>query len=178
MRTDVDRPECQLCMRLPRLRAFQKTRPAGASLFAECGEERRVGRRNASLPAQPLGRFLETFAGLKCLPDAEQFRSAQVAGPCATFSAEDTWSETPFNDGVVRRSRRVDDRRVFTSAHWPGRRAGIPSASVVAILAPAATPPVCGTWSRGGTAAARAIGPDSRLEQERKWSSLLREPAA
>jgi hypothetical protein len=32
---------------------------------------------------------------------------------------------------------------------------------------------------QGGTAAARAIGhADSRLEQERRWSSLLREPAA
>jgi hypothetical protein len=32
---------------------------------------------------------------------------------------------------------------------------------------------------QGGTAAARAIGTtDSRLDQERKWSSLLREPAA
>jgi len=24
-----------------------------------------------------------------------------VAGPCATFSAEDTWAETPFSEGVV-----------------------------------------------------------------------------
>jgi hypothetical protein len=32
---------------------------------------------------------------------------------------------------------------------------------------------------QGGTAAARAIGhTDSRLDQERRWSSLLREPAA
>ena len=32
---------------------------------------------------------------------------------------------------------------------------------------------------QGGTAAARTVGhTDSRLNQERKWSSLLREPAA
>ncbi len=46
-------------------------------------------------------RLLETFATLTCLPDAHRFRSARVAGPCATFTAEDTWTETPFADGVV-----------------------------------------------------------------------------
>ncbi len=46
-------------------------------------------------------RFLETFASLTCLPDANRFRSARVAGPCATFTAEDTWTETPFAEGVV-----------------------------------------------------------------------------
>lgn len=46
-------------------------------------------------------RFLETFSNLTCLPDAERFRSARVAGPCATFGAEDTWAERPFAEGVV-----------------------------------------------------------------------------
>lgn len=46
-------------------------------------------------------RFLETFARLTCLPDANSFHAARVAGPCATFTAEDTWAETPFAEGVV-----------------------------------------------------------------------------
>ena len=45
--------------------------------------------------------FLEAFAELRCLPEAARFRSAQVAGPCATFTAEDTWTDTPFTEGVV-----------------------------------------------------------------------------
>jgi menaquinone-9 beta-reductase len=46
-------------------------------------------------------RLLETFARLTCLPDANRFRAARVAGPCATFTAEDTWAETPFAEGIV-----------------------------------------------------------------------------
>lgn len=46
-------------------------------------------------------RFLETFARLTCLPNAERFASASVAGPCATFTAEDTWTDSPTADGVV-----------------------------------------------------------------------------
>lgn len=46
-------------------------------------------------------RFLETFAGLSCLPEASGFRSARVAGPCATYTAEDTWTEVPYADGVA-----------------------------------------------------------------------------
>jgi len=35
------------------------------------------------------------------MPNARRFQSARVAGPCATFTAEDTWTETPFADGIV-----------------------------------------------------------------------------
>jgi len=45
--------------------------------------------------------FLEAFARLTCVPAADRFRSACVAGPCATFTAEDTWTETPLAEGVV-----------------------------------------------------------------------------
>lgn len=38
---------------------------------------------------------------LHCLPDAYRFRSARIAGPCATFTAENTWTELPLADGVV-----------------------------------------------------------------------------
>jgi 2-polyprenyl-6-methoxyphenol hydroxylase-like FAD-dependent oxidoreductase len=51
-------------------------------------------------PEGPRG-LLETFAGLTCLPAADRFGLARVAGPCATFTAEDTWTETPFAAGVV-----------------------------------------------------------------------------
>jgi 2-polyprenyl-6-methoxyphenol hydroxylase-like FAD-dependent oxidoreductase len=47
------------------------------------------------------GRLLDAFAHLSCLPDAGRFRSARIAGPCATFTAEDTWTEVPLADGVV-----------------------------------------------------------------------------
>lgn len=46
-------------------------------------------------------RYLETFASLTCLPEASRFRAARAAGPCATFTAEDTWTEMPFVEGVV-----------------------------------------------------------------------------
>jgi menaquinone-9 beta-reductase len=51
--------------------------------------------------AEGPGRFLDAFARLTCLPDAGRFRSARIAGPCATFTAEDTWTEAPLADGVV-----------------------------------------------------------------------------
>jgi 2-polyprenyl-6-methoxyphenol hydroxylase-like FAD-dependent oxidoreductase len=46
-------------------------------------------------------RLLDAFAGLSCLPDAERFRSARPAGPCATFTAEDTWTDTPLAAGAA-----------------------------------------------------------------------------
>jgi 2-polyprenyl-6-methoxyphenol hydroxylase-like FAD-dependent oxidoreductase len=46
-------------------------------------------------------RFLDAFARLHCLPDAYRFCSARIAGPCATFTAEDTWTELPLAEGVV-----------------------------------------------------------------------------
>ena len=52
--------------------------------------------------AGPAGaeRFLAACA-LGCLPAAERWAAAQVAGPCATFPARDTRATTPVAPGVV-----------------------------------------------------------------------------
>jgi menaquinone-9 beta-reductase len=52
--------------------------------------------------AGPAGaeRFLAACA-LSCLPDAERWAAARVAGPCATFPARDTRAATPVAPGVV-----------------------------------------------------------------------------
>jgi len=46
-------------------------------------------------------RFLEAFAGRRSLPAAAEIGLGSPAGPCATMSGEDTWSDRPFTDGVV-----------------------------------------------------------------------------
>lgn len=38
---------------------------------------------------------------LECVPDELRWSSGRPAGPSATFSAEDTWTDTPFGEGVV-----------------------------------------------------------------------------
>jgi 2-polyprenyl-6-methoxyphenol hydroxylase-like FAD-dependent oxidoreductase len=45
-------------------------------------------------------RFLDAFA-LRCLPDADVFRSARPAGPCAFYPMTDTWTDGPCAPGVV-----------------------------------------------------------------------------
>lgn len=62
-----------------------------------------TGLQDARRWAGPDGprRFLETFARLRCLPDAARFLSARVVGPCATFAGDDTWTSSPLCDGVV-----------------------------------------------------------------------------
>jgi 2-polyprenyl-6-methoxyphenol hydroxylase-like FAD-dependent oxidoreductase len=44
---------------------------------------------------------LEDFARLTCLPQAASIAAATPIGPCATLSAEDTWVDVPYADGVV-----------------------------------------------------------------------------
>jgi 2-polyprenyl-6-methoxyphenol hydroxylase-like FAD-dependent oxidoreductase len=46
-------------------------------------------------------RFLQAFAGLRSIPAARGLGGATAAGPCATFSGEQTWCEEPYADGVV-----------------------------------------------------------------------------
>ena len=41
------------------------------------------------------------FAGLRSIPAARGLGGATAAGPCATFSGEQTWCEEPYADGVV-----------------------------------------------------------------------------
>lgn len=45
-------------------------------------------------------RFLEACA-LSCYPWAEQVAAGTPAGPCATYPGDDTWTATPYADGVV-----------------------------------------------------------------------------
>lgn len=44
--------------------------------------------------------FLDAFR-LRCLPDADIFRAARPAGPCAFYPMNDTWTDVPCAPGVV-----------------------------------------------------------------------------
>lgn len=46
-------------------------------------------------------RFLQAFARLRAIPAALGLGDITAAGPCATFSAEQTWCDQPYADGVV-----------------------------------------------------------------------------
>jgi 2-polyprenyl-6-methoxyphenol hydroxylase-like FAD-dependent oxidoreductase len=46
-------------------------------------------------------RFVEAFAGLRAIPNTMGLGGITPAGPCATFSSEHTWCDTPTSDGVV-----------------------------------------------------------------------------
>jgi len=46
-------------------------------------------------------RFLDDFRGLSCIPYHEALGRAKPIGPCATMTGEDTWTDTPFVEGVV-----------------------------------------------------------------------------
>ena len=45
-------------------------------------------------------RFLEACA-IGCYPWSAQVASATPIGPCATYPGDDTWTATPYSDGVV-----------------------------------------------------------------------------
>ena len=46
-------------------------------------------------------RFVEAFAGPRAIPNTMGLGEVTPAGPCATFSCEQTWCDTPSTDGVV-----------------------------------------------------------------------------
>jgi menaquinone-9 beta-reductase len=46
-------------------------------------------------------RFVEAFADLRSIPPSRGLGDIRPAGPCATFSAEQTWCDEPYADGVV-----------------------------------------------------------------------------
>jgi 2-polyprenyl-6-methoxyphenol hydroxylase-like FAD-dependent oxidoreductase len=46
-------------------------------------------------------RFVEAFAGLRSIPASLGLGDVTPAGPCATFSGEQTWCDEPYADGVV-----------------------------------------------------------------------------
>jgi len=45
-------------------------------------------------------RFLEA-CNMSCYPWSEQVMSATPVGPCATYPGDDTWTATPYVDGIV-----------------------------------------------------------------------------
>jgi 2-polyprenyl-6-methoxyphenol hydroxylase-like FAD-dependent oxidoreductase len=45
-------------------------------------------------------RFLDACV-LRCVPESGAFRAAVPAGPCRTYPNQDTWTDSPFADGVV-----------------------------------------------------------------------------
>ncbi len=65
-------------------------------LYAAYAREQ-AGRFSGSEGAQ---RFLDACV-LACIPESEAFRSAKPAGPCRTYANQDTWTETPFVEGVA-----------------------------------------------------------------------------
>ena len=46
-------------------------------------------------------RFAAAFAGLRSIPPSRSLGDIRPAGPCGTFSAEQTWCDEPYADGVV-----------------------------------------------------------------------------
>ncbi len=46
-------------------------------------------------------RFLQAFARLQAIPAALGLGDVAPAGPCATFSGEQTWCDQPYADGLV-----------------------------------------------------------------------------
>jgi len=46
-------------------------------------------------------RFVEAFAGLQSIPEPRALNDVRTAGPCGTFSGEQTWCDKPYADGVV-----------------------------------------------------------------------------
>jgi menaquinone-9 beta-reductase len=46
-------------------------------------------------------RFLDDFRNLSCVPCHKALGRAIPIGPCATMSGEDTWTETPYVEGIV-----------------------------------------------------------------------------
>jgi len=45
--------------------------------------------------------FVEAFAGLRSIPESLGLSDVTPAGPCGTFSGEQTWCDEPYADGVV-----------------------------------------------------------------------------
>jgi 2-polyprenyl-6-methoxyphenol hydroxylase-like FAD-dependent oxidoreductase len=46
-------------------------------------------------------RFIEAFAGLRAIPETLGLAQVTPAGPCGTFSGDQTWCDDPCADGVV-----------------------------------------------------------------------------
>jgi 2-polyprenyl-6-methoxyphenol hydroxylase-like FAD-dependent oxidoreductase len=63
-----------------------------------CHANKQANRWAGRVGAQ---RFVEAFAGLRSIPESLGLRDVRPAGPCGTFSGEQTWCDEPYADGVV-----------------------------------------------------------------------------
>jgi 2-polyprenyl-6-methoxyphenol hydroxylase-like FAD-dependent oxidoreductase len=59
-----------------------------------------LGQRGRFAGPDRQSTFLDAFR-LRCLPDADVFRAARPAGPCAFYPMNDTWTDGPAAPGVV-----------------------------------------------------------------------------
>jgi menaquinone-9 beta-reductase len=62
-----------------------------------------MGRSGQRLFAGPdaAARFLGAWSNSGCYPNSSLVAAGTQAGPCATYPGDDTWTDTPFADGVV-----------------------------------------------------------------------------
>ena len=63
-----------------------------------CQANEQAGRWAGRAGAQ---RFVEAFAGLRSIPESRGLGDVAPAGPCGTFSGEQTWCDEPYAEGVV-----------------------------------------------------------------------------
>jgi menaquinone-9 beta-reductase len=63
-----------------------------------CHANEQAGRWAGRAGAQ---RFVEAFAGLRSIPESRGLGDVTPAGPCGTFSGEQTWCDEPYAEGVV-----------------------------------------------------------------------------
>jgi 2-polyprenyl-6-methoxyphenol hydroxylase-like FAD-dependent oxidoreductase len=59
-----------------------------------------LGQRNRFAGPNGATDFLRAF-DLACVPDSERVVRASPAGPCATYTNEDGWTDPPYADGTV-----------------------------------------------------------------------------
>jgi menaquinone-9 beta-reductase len=75
-------------------------------------------------------RFVRAFAGLRSIPESLGLGDVTPAGPCATFSGEQTWCDEPYADGVddnLYRRRSRSTRSILCSLQrWPRGRSNGP----------------------------------------------------
>lgn len=83
---------------------------AGDALFLSFPQRNGRARLYYCIPTSQRNRFSGRDAGreflratrdISCLPEPERWANATPAGPCATFTCEDTWVETPHRGHVV-----------------------------------------------------------------------------
>jgi menaquinone-9 beta-reductase len=68
-----------------------------ARVYATPSNEQRQRFAGPDGPAE----LLSSAAAFTCFPFPDAFGKARAAGPCATYPGDDTWTDTPFVDGVV-----------------------------------------------------------------------------